>query len=152
MNATTLARLDYELIRNNRWGRVKFPVATNTVITGYDVFIEEPTLYTHLTENGLLWVGTGTEWDFGSGPAVNTPEMVRASLVHDMFCIMTDRGLVPWSVRSKADKLFRDQIKEFSPVRKWYNPMRYWYLARYVAVVVYSQGIARWKADKYLGA
>lgn len=152
MNATTLARLDYELIRGNRWGRLKSPVFVDTGIAGHDVLVDEPTLRYHLMDSGLLWIGEDTEWNFGSGPAVDTPEMIRASLPHDIFCAMTDLGLVPWSVRAKADKLFKEHIKEYSPVRKWFNPARYWHHARYAGVVAYSQGIARWKADKYLEA
>jgi hypothetical protein len=150
--ATSLARLDVELIRNNRWGRLKSPVVIDTGITGFDVFIDEPTLRFHLMRDGLLWVDAETEWNFGSGPAVNTPEMVRASLPHDLFCIMTDRGLLPWSVRAQADKLFRTHVKELSPKRPWYNPFRYWYNIRYAGVWVYSNGVARWKAEPYLEA
>jgi hypothetical protein len=146
---TSLASLDYELIRENRWGRLNRPVVIDTGIAGHDVLVDEPTLNFHLMSDGTLWVGMGTEWNFGSGPAVNTPEMVRASLPHDVFCVLTDRGLVPWSVRGEADRLFRDMIKTLSPARKWYNPMRYWYQARYAAVYTYSNGVARWKAEPY---
>jgi len=150
--ASSLESINYTLIRNNKWGRLRSPAVIDTGITGFTVTLDEPNLYAKLTPDGLLWVGAGTEWDFGSGPAVNTPEMVRASLPHDIFCIMTDRGLLPWSVRAKADKLLHDMVRDLAPKRKWHNPLRYWYKVRWVGVVCYSQGIARWRAQEYIEA
>jgi hypothetical protein len=144
--ATSLGQINYELIRNNKWGRLMSPVETDTRIAGYSAKIDEGAVFATLEPNGLLFIGTGTEWDFGSGPAVNTPEMVRASLVHDMMCHFTDRGLIPWSCRHKADKLFLSHLDKYGRKRAWYSPLRYWKYVRFTGVVCYSQLIARWRA------
>jgi hypothetical protein len=143
--ATTLDNINYTLIKKNKWGRLNQDVFIETGITGHEASIMNSGIYCHLQPDGMMWIGTGTEWDFGSGPAINTPAMVRASLVHDMFCHLTDRGLVPWNVRSKADKLFRQHLIDYNPKRRWFNPLRYWHNARYAGVVMYSQCLARFK-------
>jgi len=145
MMPTSLARINYELIRKNRWGRLLEPVELYTDIKGHTAELRTIDAQADLHDDGRLYIYAGTEWDFGSGPAVNTPEMVRASLVHDIFCHMTNYRLVPWEVRWQGDRLFRQHIKKYAPKRRWFNPMRYWHVPRWVAVASYSQGIARWK-------
>jgi hypothetical protein len=147
--ATGLANLDYTLIRNNRWGRLKKDVLVNTGITGYDVAVMRVGFYCHLQPDGMLWIGTGTEWDFGTF-AIDTPPMVRASLPHDIFCVLTDEGKLPWGVRKEADKLFKRHLADYSPERKWYNPLRYWRHARYAGVRLNSKTLAYWSRDKYV--
>lgn len=70
--------------------------------------------------NGLLLVSPGTAWDFGTG-AIDTPDVVRASLPHDMFCHMTNLGLIPWEHRATADGYYRDLLLQYGcPVgRAW---------------------------------
>lgn len=144
-DALPLVNLKYKLIEQGSLGKLTKTVFSDTGITGFSVFINEPSLQVRLDNNGTMYVYPGTIWDFGSGPAVNTPAMVRASLIHDMFCHLTNRRLLPWSVRRKADALFRKQVKALSPKRKWYNPVRYHYWWRWTGVTAYSQLVARWR-------
>jgi hypothetical protein len=141
--ATGLANLDYSLIRNNKWGRLKQDVLVETGITGHDVGVMRLGLYCHLQPDGMLWIGTGTEWDFGTF-AIDTPSMVRASLVHDVFCILTDEGLLPWAVRKQADQLFRQHLIKYGPKLPVYNPLRYWHNVRYIGVRANSKTLAYW--------
>lgn len=106
----------------------------STPITGYRVDLDHrATLYS----GGLLTVRKGFRWDLASG-AIDTPAMVRASLAHDVFCIMTDLGLIPWTERATSDVYFRELLKEGgeSWVRRQYS---------YLAVSLYSalKGIKR---------
>ena len=65
-----------------------------------------------LDDRGHLVVRVGYRWDFGTG-ALDTPSMVAASLVHDVFCDLTNSGALPWSVRRKGDKLFKKMLKQY---------------------------------------
>jgi hypothetical protein len=75
-----------------------------------------------LRPNGDLIVCEGYVWDFGSGPAIDTPEMVAASLAHDALCDLTNSGHLPWHYRRKADTFFRKLLKAYGvPMyRRWY--------------------------------
>lgn len=140
-----MVRFGYDLIRDNTWGKTWFDVVVDTGITGYTAVLEEENRSARLESNGFLYINSGFEWDFGSGPALQTPSMVRASLVHDVLCDMTNARLLPWKVRRKADALFRRKIKKYSPRRPWYNPFRYNHIWRWASVAAYSQLIARWR-------
>lgn len=138
-------KICYELIRDNTWGRLLCDVLAGTGITGYSAVLTRQGRSAELDPSGLLVVRAGFEWDFGTGPVLQTPAMVRASLIHDVLCDMTNQRLVPWAVRAQADALFREHLREYSPGRHWLNPLRYHYWWRWAAVSAYSQLIARWK-------
>lgn len=142
---TDLLGLDYRLIRNNSRGMLTRTAFIDTGILGHSAALTKGELHCALSENGTLTVFAYSIWDFGSGPAINTPAMVRASLPHDALCLLTNHRLVPWSVRRKADSLFRKHLKALSPPRKWYNPLRYHANWRWLSVSLYSQLIARWR-------
>ncbi|MCA1800694.1 MAG: DUF1353 domain-containing protein [Actinobacteria bacterium] len=95
-------------------------------------YILNAALYT----DGTLRIDSGFTWDFASGPAVNTPSMVYASLAHDALSRMTIAGVVPWSVRKQADQYFRDLLKQFGEgwLRRTYS---------YLAVRLYSTTVAK---------
>lgn len=139
-----LRQLAYELSADGLTGRVVRPVAVSTGITGYKAELSGIDRTAVLYPDGRLFIAEGFVWDFGSGPAVQTPAMVRASLVHDVLCDMTNARLLPWSCRAKADRLFRQLLKEYAPRRAWYNPMRLHPWWRWAGVAAYSQLIARW--------
>jgi hypothetical protein len=75
--------------------------------------------YIYLDEDGRLELTPGYVWDFASGPAVDTPDMVAASLVHDAFYELMKRDLFPWDRRKQVDKLFVAMLKEFG--MPWYR-------------------------------
>lgn len=152
---TSLREINQFPIKDGTWGQLRDDCAIMTGITGFDVGLKQLThdgmwVEFRLFSNGLMLILKGTQWDYGSGPAVNTPEMIRASLPHDMFCHLTNLGLVPWSVRKQADLLFRDHIKEFTPPLKWWNPMRYNYTWRYAGVRVYSKTVAYHRRKEFV--
>lgn len=95
-----------------------------------------------LTAAGLLKIRAGFVWDFGSWPAINTPDVVLASLAHDAFCVMTDAGVLPWSVRAQADRYYRELLKQYGC--KWYR--RWW---QWAGVRGYSKFVAYWRRKTY---
>ena len=64
-----------------------------------------------LGQSGELKIQKGYEWDFGSGPAVDTPAVVYASLGHDVLYDMIGRELLQKKHRKTADVWFRDLLK-----------------------------------------
>lgn len=93
-----------------------------------------------LFKNGLLLIYPDTAWDFGTG-AIDTPDVVRASLAHDMFCHLTDLGLIPWECRVLADQYYRDLLLQYgcSKIRANYQ---------YLAVRANSKFNAYWRREK----
>lgn len=86
------------------------PFTWPTGITGFDIQMPQDHEYIHLRYDGMLNLRSGYIWDFGSGPAIDTPDMVLASLVHDAFYELMNLELIPWTVRKKADKLLKQML------------------------------------------
>lgn len=127
--------------RNGRWwGRLLSDYTYHTPITGYAATLSTDHYACSLLPDGTLIVRALTQWDYGSGPVVQSGPMIYASLAHDMFCHMTDKGILPWSVRHEADKYFWDCLGESGATisRLWRTP----------AVMLYSQLVARWRREK----
>ena len=93
-----------------------------------------------LFANGLLLVYPETAWDFGTG-AIDTPDVVRASLPHDMFCHMTNLGMIPWHHRATADRYYRDLLLQYGcpKARAWWQ----WAVIR-----ANSKFLAYWRRSK----
>lgn len=91
-----------------RLGRVRETTTFHTPIKGYDIQHNR----CHLRPSGMLLVLTGFEWDFGSGPATDTPEVVIASMAHDAICNMVNDEQLPPEARVVADKFYEDVLKE----------------------------------------
>ncbi len=71
------------------------------------------TEFIDLDTNGELVVKNAYAWDGPSGPVIDTPENMRASLVHDaLYQLMRNEELRARTHRKTADKLFRDICKE----------------------------------------
>ena len=64
--------------------------------------------YLDLAENGLLTIRKGYAWDGPSGPAIDTKDSLRGSLIHDALYQLMRLGLLPQSCRAEADALLRD--------------------------------------------
>lgn len=77
-----------------------------TGIRGYCVNTEYITLYA----SGLLYIKTGYAWDGPSGPTIDTPDSMRASLPHDACYQLMRLGLIPESCRIIADKELRQRL------------------------------------------
>jgi len=101
---------------DKRCGRVTDLITYQTPITGYTAVIEQEIrgkwVRCLLTDDGALSVFPDTLWDFGTG-AIDTPDVVRASLAHDMFCHLTDLGLIPWKYRKIADNYYRELLLQY---------------------------------------
>jgi len=65
-----------------------------------------------LMSDGHLLVRTGYAWDGASGPAIDTPNFMRGSLVHDVLYQMMGEGLLHISCRKQADMELRRIIRE----------------------------------------
>ena len=71
------------------------------------------TPFIELDTSGELTVKNAYAWDGPSGPVVDTPENMRASLVHDaLYQLMRNEELNARTHRRTADELFRDICKE----------------------------------------
>jgi hypothetical protein len=57
---------------------------------------------------GLLRIYPGYSWDGASGPAIDTPNFMTASLVHDVLCQFIRLGKLPVSARKAADQALYD--------------------------------------------
>lgn len=76
-----------------------------------------------LNTKGKLQVLSGYAWDGPSGPAIDTKNFMRGSLVHDaLYQLMRMGKLDPYTEREKADQLLRDMCREdgMSWIRAWW--------------------------------
>ena len=124
----------YDLLDSDR-ARITEEYVFKTTVKGYSAEWDEPGEQCELRSYGLLIIKPGFVYDFASG-AIDTPDMVVASLAHDALCRLTDRGLIPWEARAKSDKYFRQLLKQLGTpfFRRWYA---------YLAVRAYSVTLAK---------
>jgi hypothetical protein len=138
-----MAGIHYDLIRKDgrTVGLLLSDIEFRVPIYGHDVQIDVPAQACRLTEVGTLHVFAGVHWDFGSGPAVDTPAVVKASLAHDCLCWMTDTGRLPWECRAIADKVYRELLQQYGCpwFRRWYQ---------WAGVRAYSKTVAYWNRTK----
>lgn len=71
-----------------------------TAITGYPA----EAAYIVLTDQGVLAISPGYCWDGPSGPAIDTPGFIRASLVHDALYQLMRLRLIPQECKALADQ------------------------------------------------
>lgn len=110
---------NYKADWKKRVGVLRDTFVCQTPITGRLAAIHKVTL----AKDGILWIREGYVWDFGSGPAIDTPEMIFASLAHDAFYDLMKAGQLPrGSTRKQVDDFFRLQLLQAgaSPLRAWY--------------------------------
>ena len=87
------------------------------------------TEFIELDTRGELTVKNAYAWDGPSGPVIDTPENMRASLVHDaLYQLMRNNELKSRTHRKTADKLFRaickeDGVSSFK-ANIWYKGLR----------------------------
>jgi hypothetical protein len=133
----------YKLLAKQR-GMTTGTISFHSPITGYSATLNREVgnkwVRCELFANGLLLVYPETTWDFGTG-AIDTPDVVRASLAHDMFCHFTDLGLIPWKCRKVADRYYRELLIQYGCLR-----IRAW--KQWSAVRLYSKTVAYWRREK----
>ena len=95
----------------------------NTPIVGIE--IDDPEF--HLYPDGTLKVFRFFAWDGASGPTFDTKSSMRASLVHDVFCVcMRDGRLSYAEYQDKVNQFFKQQCIEDG---MWEWRAHLWYLA-----------------------
>jgi hypothetical protein len=83
--------------------------ACETPVTGTLIEDDLFTLY----ESGLLVIRKGFAWDGASGPTFDSKSSMRASLVHDVFCICMRDGRLPYEKwQDTVNEFFRQQCIE----------------------------------------
>lgn len=65
-----------------------------------------------LATTGFLTIHRDYAWDGPSGPAIDTKNFMRGSLVHDALYNLVRMGLLPERYRSEADKVLRRLCRE----------------------------------------
>ena len=85
--------------------------------------------FLELTREGVLTVRKGYAWDGPSGPTVDTPDSMRASLVHDaLYQLCREGWLSEEPHRKLADQEFHRLCLEdgMNPLRAkvWYDAIR----------------------------
>ena len=80
------------------------------------------TKYMQLETDGFLTIREGYCWDGPSGPAIDTRNFMRGSLVHDVFYQLIREGHLHHCYRNEADKELRRICFEdgMSALRAWW--------------------------------
>jgi hypothetical protein len=75
-----------------------------------------------LSPSGLLVIEPLYAWDGPSGPAIDTPDYMGASLIHDVLYQMIRLGVLPPWWREKADEIMRRLCigAGMWPIRAWW--------------------------------
>lgn len=132
--ANKMLPISYEIVLGKRklfglLGRKKHGILRNrsrtyhTKVMGHEVSVASPDhRKADLFPDGRLVAYYGYCWDFASG-AVDTPDMVDASLCHDVLCDMIVRKMLPKEAQSVADLDFRERLKHngTGSIRRWYS-------------------------------
>lgn len=117
------------------------------------------TPYLTLTADGLLTMIKGYAWDGASGPAVDTKDFIRPSLVHDAFYNLMREGLLDLGWRKAVDQLLKKLfIEDAKAVKRpwgtgWLKhlaPIRAWWIYR--GVRLGGEGSAKWQEEIILEA
>lgn len=80
-------------------------------------------MFLELTTAGVLLIRAGYAWDGPSGPALDTKNFMRGSLVHDaLYQLMREGHLAPARWRAVADAELRRICREdgMSAIRAWW--------------------------------
>jgi hypothetical protein len=98
--------------------------------TGIKIHKNIYTEYVSMSETGLIMIKKGYAWDGPSGPAIDTRNFMRGSLVHDgLYQIMRQGKLNHNKYREKVDNLLKTMCLEdgMCTIRAWwvYTSIRY---------------------------
>lgn len=148
--------INYKLIDYGTRAVITQTLFYKTGIKGVGAKLDAAGMQCEIFPDGEMALYPGFTWDFGSGPAIDTPDVVVASAFHDAGCYLTNRRLVPWSCRKLFDKLYRDILKRYSanlPTKGIRNKARIaWRFSRrwghWAGIRLYSSFIAKWRDKK----
>lgn len=80
-----------------------------TPVTGYNITDD----FFVLNQSGSLLIRKGFPWDGASGPTFDTKSSMRASLVHDVFCILMRDGRISYEKwQDTVNDFFEKMCKE----------------------------------------
>lgn len=100
-------------------------VIFNTLVKGFELEIKSVKGRTlvKLNKIGKIELRCGYSWDGASGPALDTKNFMRATLVHDALYQMLGEGLLPMSERKLVDKTMKMIAREdgMGAFRGWYT-------------------------------
>ena len=73
-------------------------------------------------KDGTLYIKKGYAWDGASGPAIDTKNFMRSSLVHDALYQVIREEKLPKSYRLRADNILKNICLEdgMSKIRVWW--------------------------------
>ena len=80
------------------------------------------TQYIALDTDGLLTIGEGYAWDGPSGPAIDTKNFMRGSLVHDALYQLMREGELAQEHRETADRILQQICRKdgMTALRAWW--------------------------------
>ena len=105
MRYTRIKRKGFGLLANVY--QLDATVRVPTCMLGYDIHHQAWQGGYSLGRNGLMKIWKGFVWDGPSGPTYDSPDSMRASLVHDVFYDMIRKGHLPKGARKLADQELR---------------------------------------------
>lgn len=78
--------------------------------------------FVRLSADGWLSIRNDYAWDGPSGPAIDTPNFMRGSLVHDALYQLMREGLLDRAHRARADEILQEICIEdgMSLARAWW--------------------------------
>ena len=94
------------------------------------------TTFIRLDTDGVLWLRAGYAWDGASGPAIDTRNFMRASLVHDALYQLMREGHLEQRWREAAD---RELVRICKEAGMWALRRAWVYAAIRVAGAQYAQ-------------
>ncbi len=79
--------------------------------------------FLQLFPGGKLIIKSGYAWDGPSGPAIDTKNFMKSSLVHDALYQLIREGVLPLTERKRADEIMREISLSvgMSSFRAWYT-------------------------------
>lgn len=100
-------KITYQKLKGYKYS-LYFPYTLNVGIKGYTIYTE----YLTLLPDGTLTINNGYNWDGPSGPAIDTLDFMRGSLVHDVLYQLIREKSLPSEYKSVADKLLKELCLE----------------------------------------
>lgn len=92
------------------------------VITMCRPYVTGGNRFVGIDTQGKLTINAGYAWDGASGPAIDTKNFMRGSLVHDALYQLIALGILPVSSKQEADLELKKIVLEdgMSPIRAWW--------------------------------
>jgi len=94
-----------------------------------ELTVKKPVRLGHVSMmRSILRIDRGFQWDGASGPAIDTPNFMRASLIHDALYGLGAKGLLPAGWRRAADRVLYLICREDG--MSWFRAQYVWAAVR----------------------